>query len=145
MDKQRLKQQLELDEGRVPYVYPDQFGYLTIGLGHLVDKRKGGKLSNAAIDFIFEEDVNAKWVELTNRAPWVVRLSDARQNALVNAAFQLGVTGLLGFKKAIAALQRGDFATAANEFLDSDWAKQTPNRAQRVAALIRSGSFPDGV
>ena len=52
--------------------------------------------------------------------------------------FQLGIGGLLGFRKMWAALERSDYAQAAEEALDSRWAEQTPNRAQEVAEWIRT-------
>ena len=57
--------------------------------------------------------------------------------ALSNMAYQLGASGVMRFRKMVAAFKAGDFAEAAREALDSKWAKQdTPNRAKRVAALI---------
>jgi lysozyme len=52
-------------------------------------------------------------------------------------AYQLGPSGVVAFKKMLAALEAGDRIAAAEAALDSKWATQTPNRAQRVAALIR--------
>jgi lysozyme len=43
------------------------------------------------------------------------------------------------FKKTLAALEARDFDRAADEALDSLWARQTPNRAERIAAAIRKG------
>jgi len=59
------------------------------------------------------------------------------RRALLNMAYQLGVSGLLNFSKMLTALQAGDREEAAREALDSLWAKQTPNRARRVALLLR--------
>lgn len=42
-----IKKQLIRDEGNVPYAYSDSLGYLTIGVGFLIDKRKGGRLPEA--------------------------------------------------------------------------------------------------
>ena len=54
-------------------------------------------------------------------------------------AYQLGVEGVMKFKKMIAALQNGDYDRAADEMADSLWAKQTPSRAQRLMTLMRIG------
>lgn len=35
----------------------------------------------------------------------------------------------------------GDYQNAADEALDSRWARQTPNRAKRVTDVIRYGDF----
>ena len=60
------------------------------------------------------------------------------QLALANMAFQMGISGLIKFEKMFAALDEGDYNTAADEALDSLWARQTPNRAERVTDVIRS-------
>lgn len=45
---------LETDEGRVPHAYQDHLGYWTIGVGHLIDKRKGGGLTPDEVDYLLE-------------------------------------------------------------------------------------------
>jgi len=54
--------------------------------------------------------------------------------------FQLGVRGLLNFRRMWTALEQKDYAMAAEEALDSRWAEQTPNRAAEVAAWIADGA-----
>ena len=44
-------------------------------------------------------------------------------------------SSLKGFKKAI---KEEDWDTAADEMLDSKWAKQTPERANELSSIIRS-------
>ena len=51
--------------------------------------------------------------------------------------YQMGLAGVLRFRKMIQALNRNDYGKAADEALDSLWAEQTPNRAKRVAEWIR--------
>ena len=51
-------------------------------------------------------------------------------------AYQMGVSGLLKFKKALTAAEAWRLGMLAIELLDSKWAKQTPKRARKVAALI---------
>jgi len=68
-------------------------------------------------------------------------MNDTRQNALANMAFQLGLDKLLKFKKTLDLLKTGRWDDAANEALDSDWARQVPNRAKRVTDMIRKGEF----
>ena len=66
-------------------------------------------------------------------------LSDNRYNALVDMMFNLGKPRFLTFKKMIKAVECGDFDTAANEMLDSKWARQTKSRAIELSNLIREG------
>lgn len=143
MDIEQLKKRLSSDEGRVACAYVDSLGFLTIGVGHLIDKRKGGRISDAAIDFIFNEDVDIATKALFNAFPWVSDLNDARQNALVNMVFQLGIGGVSKFVQTLLFLKNHDYENAATAMMQSNWAKQTPERAQRAADLIRTGAFPD--
>ena len=63
--------------------------------------------------------------------------SDVRL-ALANMSYQMGASGVMRFRLMVKAIKAGDWKTAANEALDSKWArKDTPERAGRVAALIR--------
>lgn len=134
------------DEDEVLHVYNDHLGYATIGVGHLVDKRKGGGISKAASAFILNEDISEKSSELDRRLSWWRSLDDARQGVLLSMAFQMGVDGLLGFKNTLAMVKSGDYEGAAKGMLNSLWAKQTPERAGRMAEQMRTGQwkFKDG-
>ena len=137
-----LKKLLEADEGRVPFAYQDSLGYWTIGVGHLVDRRKGGKLPDHIIDLLLEWDIKQKTDEVVAALPWVANLTDARRATLISMAFQLGTPGLLNFKTALALLRRGDYNGAADAFLNSKVAReQTPLRWKRHAERIRKGEW----
>ncbi|HKT53835.1 MAG TPA: glycoside hydrolase family protein [Caulobacteraceae bacterium] len=77
--------------------------------------------------------------QLSAQLPWWKELNDARQDALVNMAYQLGIGHLLGFQHALTAMERADWATAASAMLASEWAKQTPSRAIRLAKQMHDG------
>ena len=139
MNLEALKADLERDEGRVPYAYTDSEGYWTCGVGFLIDRNKGAKIPDAVIDFWLDYEVKSKVRTLETVFPWWPSLNDARQRVVANMAYQLGVEGVMKFKKMIAALQNGDYDRAADEMADSLWAKQTPSRAQRLMTLMRIG------
>lgn len=65
----------------------------------------------------------------------------ARAGALLNMAFQLGMPSCKGFPAMWAALERYDYAAAADEMLDSRWHTQTPARCEEMAAAMRFGFF----
>lgn len=134
-----LRMQLEVDEGRVPHAYQDHLGYWTIGVGHLIDKRKGGRLPNQIIDALLDYDIAEKTMQLEQSFPWFHSLNEARQEALINATFQLGINGLAKFKLTLAALRDERWAVAAEQMRRSLWARQTPGRCKRLAAQIESG------
>jgi len=73
---------------------------------------------------------------------WWPRLNDARQNVIVEMAYQLGWPGLLGFRRMLAAIEAGDFTEAAREGLDSKWAREdSPARARRLMRQMEMGVF----
>lgn len=79
--------------------------------------------------------------ELSIKIPFYLSLPDEIREVLEEMAFQLGVNGLLGFKKTFNYLRIGNFARAADEMLDSAWAKiQTPKRAKKLSARVRKYS-----
>ena len=71
----------------------------------------------------------------------LVRLNEARQDAMVDICFNLGLTRLRGFVKALEAMSREQFDIAADEFMDSRWSQQVGNRAVEVTEMIRTGEY----
>lgn len=139
MDKKQLTEELRRDEGVVPFAYQDHLGYWTIGVGRLIDKRKGGGLSDAEIDFLLSNDIDRFEKQIIDALPWYSKLDDVRQRVLVNMAFNLGIAGLLGFKNTLAMIERGDYAGAAKGMLNSKWAGQVGERAKRLATMMETG------
>ena len=110
----------------------------TIGVGFNLSDRA---LPDPIIDALLDWCIDNVQHELDSMLPWWRTMNDARQNALANMAFQLGLDKLLKFKKTLDLLKVGRWDAAANEALDSDWAHQCPNRAKRVTDMIRKGEF----
>lgn len=142
ISRPKLISDLRRDEGVIPHGYYDSLGYLTIGVGRLIDKRKGGKLSDDEIDYLLNNDIDRKLVELEAEIPWIFELDEVRQRALANMAFQLGVLGLKGFVTTLGLIKERKFNEAAVQMLKSAWAQQTPNRAKRMAKMIDLGVDP---
>lgn len=140
-----IVQQLRVDEGVRRTVYKDHLGYLTIGVGRLVDPNKpGAGLRDSEIDLLLRNDIEDRITALGNALPWFHELDEARQGVLVNMAFQLGTAGLLGFKTTLKLVEARKYAEAADHMLDSKWARQTPARAKRLAQQMRSGKWHFG-
>jgi len=140
-DVMDLKSQLLREEGAESCAYQDSLGYWTIGVGRLIDSRKGGGLSPDEIDFLLENDIKTKTREVLLALPWMPRLSEPRQAVLIGMAFQMGLKGLLQFKRTLGSVEDGQFAEAAAEMLDSAWAKQTFGRAARMAKQMETGEW----
>jgi lysozyme len=134
-----LAQMLEAEEGRVAYAYPDSLGYLTIGIGRLIDKRKGGRLTDREIDYLLANDIAEKTAEVLKSLPWIMQLDEARRAVLLGMAFQMGTAGLLGFKNTLELVRTGNYRAAGRGMMQSRWAEQTPKRAQRMAQQMETG------
>lgn len=133
MADETLLQFIERHEGCRTTIYIDTSGVETIGIGHNLHK----PLSRAAIEQIQRDDVNDAYGDCLHAFPWFAELTVARQWVLVDMCFNLGLAGLLKFKKFISAMALGDYETAAVEMLDSLWAKQVKGRALELANMIR--------
>ncbi len=128
---------LKTDEGWEPSAYQDHLGYWTIGWGFLIDERKGGEIPKEIAEAWLTYAATKRWNELVARHLWLNDQPEDVQRALGNMVYQLGVGGVSNFKKMLAHLKDGNRVLAAEEALNSTWATQTPERAQRVAAHIR--------
>ena len=133
---QKLEIDLTAEEGRKNNTYYDNLGFVTGGIGHLLDPRKGGRLPDKVIDLLFQLDVDEKLNEIFVRIPWAADLSEPRQRALVNMAFQMGVEGVLKFENMLRCLQAKEWEAAVSAAKDSAWATQTPNRCNLVTSLF---------
>lgn len=125
--------QLRRDEGESPTCYQDHLGYWTIGVGRLIDAKKGGGLRPDEISYLLNNDIQDRREALDKALPFYKNLSPQRQGVLINMAFNLGVAGLLKFKNMLAAVEKGQWGIAAKEMIDSTWARQVPLRAARLA------------
>lgn len=139
-----LERQLRGDEGEVLYAYQDHLGFWTLGVGRLIDHRKGGGISRAESANMLANDIESKQAEMDRKMPWWRTLDPVRQGALTNMAFQLGVDGLLGFQTTLRLIQAGQYTEASIQMLRSKWAAQTPARAKRMADQIRTGVWQYG-
>lgn len=138
---EELKKRIAEEEGRKATLYKDSEGFWTIGIGRLLDPAKGGRLREAEIDYLFENDVSAAHSALMSRLPWISSLDDVRVGALINMAFQMGPGGVVAFTSMLEALRTGNWQKAHDEALSSLWAKQTPARAERAAKELLTGEW----
>jgi lysozyme len=135
----RLIETLKRHEGVKYYVYKDHLGYETIGVGRCLKQGVGLGLTHDEVDYLLMNDINRCLEELDAAFPWFKDLTEIRREAMINLCFNLGLTRLRKFEKALAAMSIHNYEEAANEFLDSRWAKQVGNRAAEVTEMIRTG------
>ena len=138
MDREQLFDDLVRDEGLKLEIYKCTAGKITIGVGRNIEAR-GITTSEARL--LLANDVDIISDELTNNFPWWVSMPEPAQRALANMAFNLGVPRLSQFKNMLSALEKGDYNVAAKEALDSNWAKQVGDRANRIAKVFRELDF----
>lgn len=128
-------------EGKISYAYPDSEGYLTIGVGRLIDKRLGGKLSDDEINYLLQNDLQRCRQEL-EQYKWFTQLDEVRQGVLIELCFNLGLPRLLKFQRMINALIFGNYKAASAEMLASDWSKQvSKERVQNMFSRLISGEY----
>lgn len=138
MNYDKLTAQLEIDEGKRSHIYTDTVGKITGGIGRNLSDRE---FSEDEIALMLKNDIAIVEQELDRVLPWWRGMCDARQNVLANLCFNMGINRLLGFKNALTAMQAAKYDKAADEMLDSTWARQVSNRAMRLAAVMRKGEL----
>lgn len=146
-------QRLLLHEGLRLNPYRCPAGKLTIGIGRNLDdnpltpeERKvlgdwEHGITREAAFFLLRNDIGKLEKELRKSIGFWEQLDDERQYALLDIAFNVGVAGLLKFKKMLGFLWMGEYRQAACECLNSKYAKDTGRRAKRIAKTIETGRF----
>ncbi len=125
-----LIENIKESEGFVGVVYKDTEGFDTIGYGTKLP------LTKEESELLLESRLKAKIKELEQREPFINSLPLEIQEVIAEMCYQMGVSGVLGFKKMWAALKKRNYPLAAAEMLDSKWSKQTPNRAKRLSLVV---------
>lgn len=126
------------------HAYNDHLGFVTIGVGRLIDKQKGGGITHDEAQYLLNNDIATRVEALQAKLPWFDSLSDVRKAVLLNMSFQLGIAGLLGFGRTLEMVKMGDYASAAENMLESKWAQQTPNRANELAKQMGTNEWQFG-
>ena len=146
MDRNKLIEELIMDEGYKYETYHDHLGFLTLGVGHLVldtdpeiNKPVGTPVSEERIKECLNNDLDIVCEELDKNMSWWRGLDGTRQRVLANMCFNLGYPRLSKFVKFIAAMQKGDWKKASEEMMDSKWATQVGNRAVRLQQMVIQG------
>jgi GH24 family phage-related lysozyme (muramidase) len=96
-------------------------------------------LSDGEISFLLDNDIKRVEEELKHAFKWFSALSGARRDAMIGIAYNLGLTALRRFVKALDAMSEKDYSLASREFMDSRWSEQVGNRAVELCAMIKTG------
>lgn len=111
-------------------------GRLTIGVGRNLSDR-GITAEESA--YLLSHDIEDHWRDLLTAVPWAETLDVVRRTVLLDMAFNLGVPGLLKFKRTLALIQQGQWHDASVAMLQSEWADQVGARSLRLAEMMRTG------
>lgn len=134
--------QLMKDEGFRGYPYRCTQGFLTVGHGFNIEPGYIHSIVHAmlqGVEYPISQEYSTRILGQLVKNIWdVVQWEYPDQpvevkRILTNMQYQLGAIGVARFRKMHAALKVQDYGTAAKEMLDSVWARQTPNRARRLA------------
>lgn len=123
-----LYEMLRFDEGEKLKLYKDTEGYWTIGIGHLVTKNPSkeqaiacldkelnrvtsGVISKSESEQLFNLDISRalRDIERSELSSIYIQTNGPRRAALVNLTFQLGLAGVLKFRKMIQYLKVGNY------------------------------------
>ena len=113
-----------------------------LGLSDMQDLYDNG-ITLYGARYILRIDVDIAERELITAHSCVEFLNAPRQMVCVNMAFNLGVPRLKLFINMWSAIHRKDYDRAADEMLDSRWAKQVKSRATRLSDIMRTGELND--
>ena len=145
MDVDKLRKQLEIDEGVVHEIYLDHLGYATFGIGHLVrdtDPENGWEVGTAISESrcieAFESDIVGVLSDCEILYPDFGDLPEEAQQIIANMMFNLGRPRLTKFKMMKAAVDEGNWNEAADQMMDSRWYAQVGKRAERLVDRMRN-------
>ena len=145
MNMEKLREELEADEGVKYEVYNDHLGYATFGIGHLIldsDPEHGSEIGTAVSESrvaeAFESDIVGVVSDCKSLYDDFEDLPEEAQRIIANMMFNMGRTRLSKFKGMKRGVDARDWNAAANEMVDSSWYNQVTNRADRLVVRMRS-------
>ena len=168
VNQPKVLAQLALHEGIKLRIYIDTEGNDTTGIGYNITSRGFDFLDRT----LGRQVAHTKGVDILTRAealtvcaadiarveqavivhwPFYVKLDEIRQRVAIDMAINMGFSAL-GFKNAIAAIERHDWSQAARELYKSKWALQVGDgeggkfdRCDRLARMLLTGQAPTDI
>lgn len=123
------------NEGFRAHVYKDTRGNLTIGYGFDIEAGISEFAATALCAAQLEERAKALGVYW-----WAKGLDDVRMGVIVEVSFNVGLHGLLGFVEMLSAVGNHDWQKAHDALLDSDAARELPQRYGQLAQILFTGT-----
>ena len=145
MNLEKLRKQLEIDEGVKYETYKDHLGYPTFGVGHLVlesdpeyGQEDGTPVSESRVIEAFESDCENVLRDCSILYEDFDDLPEEAQQVIANMMFNMGRPRLSKFKGMKRGVDARDWNAAADEMVDSSWYRQVTNRAERLVTRMRA-------
>jgi len=114
------------------------FGTCGLNRKEVIDILLARGISEEEALFLLDNDIK-KCAADVKRFPWFESLDPVRQKVIIDMRFNLGLAGLMGFKRMISALERGDYDRAGEEMKDSKWYSQVGIRGRRLVKMMKTG------
>ena len=133
------KRMIKVHEGLRLKKYLDSNDHPTIGYGHLVrpTDRFPDTISKAFAEQLFEKDYKHHKSAAKN-IPGYSSSSPMQKAALIDLTFNMGPHWYKEFPKMMTAYGKGDFETAGNELMDSNYFRQVKRRGPTIVSLIKN-------
>ena len=110
--------------------------FKTGGYGHRIQAGEEIPTTREGWEKVFQSDLN-KAVGATEKLIDADKVDPVAFGVVTEMVFQMGATGVSKFKKTLGYINSGEYHKASKEMLNSNWAKQTPDRAVYLSNLIR--------
>lgn len=140
---------MKQSEGLRLKAYMDTLGNATVGYGHKL--APGHDWSNYTITSDYAEallaiDLDSALLECTPLAEWLRLGAPARQDAVIELVFNMGLGGYKTFLRTRGAMATQQWQEVHDNLLASLWAKQVgPTRSNRIANQLLTGSYTQAV
>ena len=144
MNINKLRRQLEIDEGVKYEVYLDHLNKKTFGIGHLVLNKDpeskmevGDSVSERRVEEAFDKDIQSVIDDCQRLYSNFNAMPEECKQITANMMFNMGLPKMKAFKKMNAAIEDEDYLKASEEMVDSKWYRTVPNRADRLVQRMK--------
>ena len=145
MNVEKFTEEIKRDEGVKYEVYLDHLGLPTCGIGHLIKEddpehglEVGTEIGEERVNELFAKDLETTMDECKKLYYDFDVLPVKAQHIIANMMFNMGRPRLSRFHKMKRAVDNREWQEAATQMLDSRWANQVPNRANRLIQEMKS-------
>ena len=129
--------QIKRHEGVKLKPYHCTAGKLTIGVGRNIEDNG---ISEREADFLLMNDLSAM-ADAAKSYEWYADLNEPRKAVIINMLFNMGQPRFDKFVKTKQFLTDGLYIEAAEEMLNSKWAKDVGRRAEELSEQMARGKW----